>query len=266
MEEVLSVLSPIESSWKDEHSEAVIKMLESIPAKRSYTSEDISKLLDRDFKTAITVVRLILDMSKDEFQVVCPNMGVKRYRSDRETFFSVLSELNFLEKLSGAVNRPLQWYDILVERLKAGRGSAIKGQTRGRLMEDFVEGIVKEIFSDTFDVRCRFTGATGASTEKTDFAIPSKEEPHILIEVKAYGATGSKQTDILGDIGRIVQEKRNDTDLLLVTDGVTWRARANDLRKLVMLQNQGKIARIYTTAMKEGLREDLLQLKQDHGL
>lgn len=132
-------------------------------------------------------------------------------------------------------------------------------------MEDFVEGIVSCIF-DRYESRCRFKSARGDSTEKTDFAIPSKEDPYILIEVKAYGATGSKQTDILGDIGRIVEEKRNDTDLLLVTDGVTWKARANDLRKLVQLQNLGKIARIYTTAMKDELRADLMQLKRDHWL
>ena len=73
-----------------------------------------------------------------------------------------------------------------------------------------------------YDARCRFTGATGISTEKTDFAIPSKDDPGILIEAKAYGATGSKQTDVLGDITRIVNEKRDDTQFLLVTDGITF--------------------------------------------
>ena len=84
--------------------------------------------------------------------------------------------------------------------------------------------------------------------------------------MKAYGATGSKQTDILGDIRRIVEEKRHDTHLLLVTDGTTWKARVNDLRKLVEMQNKGLIARIYTHNMEEALRHDLRQLRRDHGL
>ncbi|MFQ5760978.1 MAG: DpnII family type II restriction endonuclease, partial [Acidiferrobacterales bacterium] len=83
---------------------------------------------------------------------------------------------------------------------------------------------------------------------------------------KAYGATGSKQTDILGDINRIIEEKRHDTTFLLVTDGVTWKARANDLRKLVTMQNQGFIGRIYTTAMAGDLQRDLRQLMAYHGL
>ncbi len=257
--------SPIESRWRDEHSDAVIRMIESLPIKQSYTHEDIAGLLDSDFKTAVTAIRLVLDMSKDEFQVVCPDMGIKRYQRDRDGFFAVLDDFNLLQKLEAEVNRPLHWYDAVVERLKAGRGSAIKGQVRGRMMEDFVEGVVKDVF-DSFDLRCQFTSATGASAEKADFAIPSKEDPRILIEVKAYGATGSKQSDVLGDVEKIVSMKRHDTDLLLVTDGVTWKARRNDLRKLIQLQNLGKIARIYTTAMKDELKADLQQLKQDHGL
>jgi len=125
---------------------------------------------------------------------------------------------------------------------------------------------VGDVFGEAYDARCRFVGASGTRTEKPDFAIPSKGDARILIEVKAYGATGSKQTDILGDIRRIVDEKRNDTHLLLVTDGTTWKARVNDLRKLVEMQNTGRITRIYTQSMAEELRHDLRQFRRDHGL
>ena len=126
--------------------------------------------------------------------------------------------------------------------------------------------IVRRVFADGFDARCRFVGAKGTSTEKADFAIPSRDDPGILIEVKAYGATGSKQTVVLGDIARIVEQKRHDTDLLLITDGTTWRARQNDLRKLVAMQNEGLIARIYTRSMGEELERDLEDLKSEHAL
>ena len=86
------------------------------------------------------------------------------------------------------------------------------------------------------------------------------------IECKAYGATGSKQTDILGDIERIVAQKRSDTHLLLIADGITWKQRMNDLRKLVDLQNRGHIARIYTQKMASELEADFRQLRKDHSL
>ena len=134
-------------------------------------------------------------------------------------------------------------------------------------MEDFVEEILLELFPrEQVAARCRFTGAKGLTTAKTDFAVPSAEDPSILIEVKGYGATGSKQTDVLGDITQIVENKRHDTVFLLVTDGITWKQRPSDLRKIVAFQNEGKIARIYTKSMAEELRTDLRTLKDEFGL
>ncbi len=175
--------------------------------------------------------------------------------------------MGILERMALIINTPISWSDLLTERLKSGRGSAIKGQRRGRHLEDFVEQLLIRTFGkNAYDARCQFTGATGISTEKTDFAIPSKDDTGILIEAKAYGATGSKQTDVLRDITRIVSEKRNDAHFLLITDGITWRDRSSDLAKLVTLQNQGKITRIYTQSMAEQLEADLRQLKEEHRL
>lgn len=269
LEELLSSITNIETSWKDAHSESVIKMLENIPVKTTYSGDDVRALLDEDYETGITVIRLFLDMSKDEFTSALRNqikgLGKTQYSKDPQSIIAVLEGLKLYNAMQSTVSRPLAWYDTLVERLKTGRGSAIKGQVRGRLLEDHVEAVVKDVFNK-YDLRCRFTGATEQSTEKADIAIPLKTEPRILIEAKAYGATGSKQTDVLGDISRICEQKRHDTDFLLVTDGITWHARTNDLRKLVTLQNQGKIGRIYTLRMTDELRKDLQQLKMDHAL
>jgi hypothetical protein len=171
------------------------------------------------------------------------------------------------QALTELANTPVSWQSILIERLRFGRGSAIKGQRRGRCLEDFTEEVLRRVFSDVgYDTRCRFLGVTGTSTEKADFAIPNKDDPRILIESKGYGATGSKQTDILGDIEKIDAQKRHDTHFLLVTDGVTWRSRVNDLRKLVEMQNQGRVARIYTQSMAAELESDLRDLRRDHSL
>ena len=273
LDAIVASLSAIETSWMDEHSAAVIQAIEALPEKPSYSSQDVGDLLDGDFKAALTTIQLILGMSKDEFGIALKDRlgeggaGVTRFRRNRQQFITAVEELGFTNAISALVNKPVGWRDILVERLKYGRGSAIKGQRRGRSLEDFTEKIIQYVFDDIgYDRRCRFVGASGTSTEKADFAIPTKQHPRILIEVKAYGATGSKQTDILGDVSRIVEQKRHDTQFLLVTDGVTWRERLNDLRKLVDMQNQGLIARIYTQSMAADLKTDLGQLREDHCL
>jgi len=274
LDEVISLLSPVDTTWMDEHSVAVVAAITDLPIKDDYTRDDINTLLQTNFDIGITLIRLVLGLSKDEFQLHMKRQldgpggsGVTRFRRENSKFFDAIDDLGVRPALSGLVHRPVDWRDILTERLRYGRGSAIKGQKRGRGLEDTVERIVVEVFGKNgFDTRCRFVGPNGRETEKADFAIPNKDDPRILIECKAYGATGSKQTDVLGDIERIVLQKRPDTHLLFVTDGMTWTLRMNDLRKLVDWQNTGKITRIYTQQMAVNLESDLTQLRQEHSL
>jgi hypothetical protein len=266
-EEIISSFSRIESAWKDEHAESVMDLLDGIEEKSSYATGDLRQLLDRNHEAGMTLIRLFLDLSKDELIGSLRDVEAGAYRKDPERFLQGLVSLGALEKMREAVVTPVTWRDILIERLKTGRGSAIKAQARGRFLEDKTEEIVQAVFGiGHYDARCRFVGANGQEDEKADFAIPSREDPRILIEVKAYGATGSKQTDILGDMGRIVGKKRHDTTLLFVTDGVTWKLRTNDLRKLIEMQNKGQIARIYTSKMFPDFRQDLLRLRSEYGL
>jgi hypothetical protein len=185
-----------------------------------------------------------------------------------------LVSAGLLTAMADEANRKLHWSDVLVERLRSGRGSAISGQRRGRGAENFVEAIVRKVFGDDFQVRCTFQGPRGHEA-KCDFAIPSKSEARILIESKGYGATGSKMTDIAvvsdasrhhGDIRTIIATKRPDTAFLFFTDGVTWKQRKSDLRKIVEFQNSGDITRIYTHAMAEQFEKDLRQLKAEYRL
>ncbi|NNJ27456.1 DpnII family type II restriction endonuclease [Alienimonas chondri] len=274
LKEVVAELSAIETTWIDDHSAAVLSAIGRISVRDTYSREHVSALFSADFKAAQTVVRLVLGMSRDEFTVALKDrlgsvggVGVLRFNKDREAYLDALDDLSIRPALGGLVNRPVDWKDILEERLRFGRGSAIKGQNRGRSLEDAIESIVSNVFgAGSYETRCRFVGANGTETEKADFAIPSKDDPRILIECKGYGATGSKQTDVLGDIERIAARKRSDTHLLLVADGVSWKERLNDLRKLIAWQNEGKISRIYTQMMAVDLESDLRDLKKEHSL
>jgi hypothetical protein len=73
-------------------------------------------------------------------------------------------------------------------------------------------------------------------------------------------------TDVIGDIEKIVAAKRPDTAFLFFTDGLTWKQRKSDLRKIVEFQNSGDITRIYTFAMVAQFETDLRQLKAEYNL
>jgi hypothetical protein len=265
-------LTEMEATWMDPMAERIIAAIAATPNKAEYGTADVAVLLDADFDVGLAVCRLFLELSKDEFETKLPELlgtggiGVKRYTRERKRYLAALDEMGVANAMTELVNRPLLWSDLLVERLKGGRGRAVRGQTRGRSLEDFVEGVVREVFGDAYAPRCSFLGKDRRQQAKADFAIPSRNDPRIVIESKGYGATGSKQSDVLGDLRAIVDAKRNDTTFLFMTDGLTWRRRMNDLRRIVAMQNTGEITRIYTRAMREQMLEDLRLLKQEHGL
>lgn len=269
---LLQDLSTLETDWKDDFAIDIIKFLNNFD-NNNINTEKLIEYLDIDFNLATTVFRLFLEKSKDEFTSILKDLmpekgmtGISGYKKDKHKFVNTLEHLLLSEKIIETISKEYTWKDIVTERLKAGRGSAIKGQKRGRQLEDFVENIVKQVFDDSYEARCSFIGQKGHSTEKADFAIPSKENPEIIIEVKGYGATGSKQTDVIGDVNKIIQEKRHDSTFILFTDGITWKERESDFRKLIDFQNQGYIYKIYTKKMEDEFLTDLMLLKEEKNL
>jgi hypothetical protein len=270
---IAASLTEMEAEWLDETASEIIATLGELAAAERLDRSTMRQLLDKDFENALTIFRLFLDLSKDKLQTVLPaalggnGYGVKRYKSNPEAYLDALQGLGVTQAMDDVAHRKLEWTDLLVERLKGGRGRAIRGQRGGRSLEDFVEKVVTAVFGDgVFDARCSFVGKDGVTTAKADFAIPSKSDPRIVIEAKGYAATGSKQTDVIGDLRQIVAAKRNDTTFLFVTDGLTWRRRMNDLRTIVQMQNRGEVTRVYTRAMASAMESDLQALKQEHGI
>lgn len=269
VEGVLDSLSPLAVEWMDEIAAAAIAKFSSIKVKPTYGAADVKELLEEDFDQGILCCRLFLALSKDSMEselrrlLGTGGIGTKRYLSDPDAYVTALESLGLFDAMASTIHYEPVWSDILVERLRSGRGSAIQGQKRGKGLEDFAEAIIKEVFGNGgYEVRCTFTGADGKRA-KCDFAIPDRTRPRVIVEVKGYGATGSKMTDIIGDLDAIIDAKRHDTALLFLTDGVTWKARVADLKTIVTRQNEGKVARIYTTKMAAQLKEDLETLKAE---
>lgn len=273
-DQIIDSLSPLEANWMDDKADAIMERIQGVPIKAEFNRDDIASLIDAkdgpSFQVSKFCVGLFLGFSKDKLEAELADRlgpggtGIKRYQSDQDAYLDVLADLGLIDAMTTTVNRVPVWSDILKERLRSGRGSAIQGQQRGRGLEDFAEEIIDEVFGAAYESRCTFQGAAGPA--KCDFAIPNKALPFILIESKGYGATGSKMSDIIGDLDAIIAAKRHDASLLFITDGLTWKARANDLRKIIQRQNDGRITRIYTKQMHDQFRSDLLTLKGEYGI
>jgi len=282
LEDILESLQPLVVEWQDDVAHRVIDRMKALPVKAVYADADIAAVLEdgkplatltsADFDDGLLIVRLFLGLSKDQFTGVLNSalgvggIGLKRYKANPHSYREALIGQGLLDAMMLEVNKPLHWSDTVIERLRSGRGSAISGQKRGRSAEDFAEDVIREVFGEgNYQVRATFAGRSDQAA-KCDFAIPNAVNPRIVIESKGFAATGSKMSDVLGDVSAIVRAKRADTTFLFFTDGLTWKQRQADLRKLIRYQNEGDIARIYTQSMVEQLREDLTTLKGECGL
>ncbi len=282
LSDILASLQPLQVEWQDDVAKRVIGRLEAFPVRDAYTEGDVRAVIEngkpvnllssQDFEDGLLVIRTFLGLSKDQFSASLAEAlgeggtGLQRYKKDTVKFLTALTDLGLLDALVTEVKRPLHWTDTLVERLRSGRGSAISGQKRGRVAEDFAEATIKRVFGEGgYEVRATFTGRNGV-TAKFDFAIPNRSDPRIVVESKGFGATGSKMSDVIGDVRAIIAAKRADTSFLFFTDGLTWKQRQSDLKKIIEHQNQGDITRIYTQSMAEQFEADLWTLKEEHEL
>ncbi|WP_421874884.1 DpnII family type II restriction endonuclease [Marinoscillum sp.] len=271
--ELIPKLGEVLTDWKDDFARTFVTFLTDFNVEKSVTTEHLKGLLEKNFDAGITLFRLVLEQSKDEFTETLKALffdnkyghGKISFRNNPNEYLAVLENYGLVKAINTLISRKYTWKEVIQERLKMGRGSAIKGQKRGKNLEDFVEVLVQQVF-DKFEIRKSFIGANGLSTAKADFCIPSTQHPSIVIEVKAYGATGSKQSDVIGDVRKIIDEKRSDTYFFLVTDGVTWTARMRDFERLIEYQNLGDIYRIYTQQMRDDLLADLKQIKLELGI
>jgi hypothetical protein len=274
IDDITSRLSAIEAAWEDSFAQEIEKELKYLKnrlrGEKTFEQGLISELLDKNFTVYLSIFRFFLELSKDEFEgklreFLPHGIGVTAYSLKPRAFVESLVALGLVSSVNRHLSKKWTWVEVIIERLKLGRGSAIKGQQRGRYVEREVEKIIKGAFGGLYDKNCNFIGLNQQEA-KAEFAIPSKRDPVIVLEAKAYGATGSKQTDVIGDIEKIIRAKKHNTHFILVTDGITWNQRLSDLRKIIKFQNDGFILKIYTLSMLPDLESDLRLLKQECGL
>jgi hypothetical protein len=214
----------------------------------------IATVLQED-RNNLDVIRLFTGQSQD---VIAHELGaalgvrggysaIKRVASVRfKEIAKALVEIGVDKVIREHLARQWTLREVLLDRYKMSRGRAIAGQQRGQALEKEVQLILDEL-KVPYVARRTFEGREGKRA-KADFAIPNAANPKIIIEVKAFEGTGSKQTDVLGDISKIREARQRHQYFFVVTNGRGWRNRSSDLRELVRLQNIGEIDMIYTRA------------------
>ena len=272
LEELLKQIERIPAEWLNAVGRDVLKAIPRVIAKigdRSVDRTFVEELL-REEPYALDVFRLFLDLSQDVLANEVNAKGIKGdFDSIRRKCFhhateiaEVLVELGILDAIEAHRVRKWTLEDLLIERYKQTRGRAIRAQRRGAALEEAVEELLRELQEEiglTYDKGRSFISRSGKEA-KADFMIPSYREPQIIIEAKGYEATGSKLTDVLGDILKILQVKDQEIHFFFVTDGIGWYRRLSDLRKLVEHHQRGEIEMIYTRKTLPRLKEEIRKI------
>lgn len=255
--ELESELSTLSSDWMDAQGSKTIQQIKrlvtSIPD--TMTQQWVADALNDNIDN-LDVFRLFLGYSQDETaNLLNLSAGSTKtysgYKSlcaksneGRAMVAYALVQLDLINIIEQEIHKQWTIIDVLTERYRFQRGRAIKGIKRGHGLEDEIENLLKRC-NVSYIRGGNFTGKN-KKMAKADFSVPSLGEPKIIIESKGFETTGSKLTDVLGDVEKILLAKSGPMYFFLVTDGMAWKNRMSDLKKLVEHHHNGGIDMIYT--------------------
>ncbi|MEO7196649.1 MAG: hypothetical protein ABIZ05_17825 [Pseudonocardiaceae bacterium] len=144
--------------------------------------------------------------------------------------------------------------DVLVAR-GSTRQSANRAGLAGRSLEDEIERIAQALGLETA-TRTRFMGRNGR-TAPCDLVVLSGEQAAIAVAAKGFDSTGSKLTDAVREVEEMADVRLPRQFIMVVIDGIGWKSRINDLRRIYQLWESQQIDGMYTLQSLDTFRRDL---------
>ncbi|TQK17748.1 hypothetical protein FBY40_0225 [Microbacterium sp. SLBN-154] len=144
--------------------------------------------------------------------------------------------------------------DILIARAGT-RVTATRAGASGRKVEDEIEAIAAGL-GLPYQTRTRFTGRNN-QTAPCDLVVPDTGDAQIVVAAKGFDSTGSKLTDAVREIQEMAAIRKPSQYVLAVIDGIGWKSRIADLRRIHQLWVDRDIDGMYTLATLDVFRDDL---------
>lgn len=163
-------------------------------------------------------------------------------------------DFDLIRLVSTQRSRTYGFGDLLVARAGT-RVTATSAGVSGRKVEDEIEAIAKSL-GLPYQTRSRFTGKGGRSAP-TDLVIPSAADAQIVVAAKSFDSTGSKLTDAVREIEEMAEVRLPRQFVMAVIDGIGWKSRKADLRRIHALWQNNIIDGMYTLSSLDVFRNDL---------
>ena len=207
------------------------------------------------------VLALIVGLSKEKlknqvrhwFGVGSPSKVAREKPRELVDFFD--EDFDLIRLVNSQLRRTYTFADILNARATT-RHSAVQAGESGRRVEDQIEAIAGDL-SLPYEVRTRFEGRTGRSAP-ADLAVPGGGRGCVIaVAAKAFDSTGSKLTDAVREIEEMADARTGNQIVLAVVDGIGWKGRLADLRRIWSLWESGEIDGLFTMNTLEEFCQDL---------
>lgn len=151
--------------------------------------------------------------------------------------------------------RTYDFGDVLVARAGTRRTATDAGAT-GRRVEDEIERVAQDLGLPA-STRTRFEGRNG-QTAPCDLAIPAGgKDALIVVAAKGFDSTGSKLTDAVREVEEMAEKRLPTQFVMAAIDGIGWKSRLNDLRRIHDLRASNQIDGMYTLEGLGDFRRDL---------
>lgn len=160
-------------------------------------------------------------------------------------------------------SRTYDFGDLLVARAGT-RTSAIRAGVSGRRLEDEIEAIARDLGLEC-ETRTKFHGRHNRLAP-CDLVIPSGRDAEIVVAAKGFDSTGSKLTDAVREIEEMADVRLPRQVVIAVIDGIGWKSRQADLKRIHSLWESRQIDGMYTLSTLERFRTDLAEVAHLRGL
>ncbi|GAA12231.1 hypothetical protein [Gordonia alkanivorans] len=166
------------------------------------------------------------------------------------------AEFDLVRMLRTQLERTYTFADILVARAGT-RATATRAGASGRRIEDEIEDIARDLDLN-YTTRSRFVGRNGR-TAPADLIVGDPNSADIVVAAKGFDSTGSKLTDAVREIEEMAEVRLPTQLVLAVIDGIGWKSRQSDLRRIHQLWATRQIDGMYTLVTLDRFRTDVAE-------
>ena len=271
-EEYLATVSPVRgapsATETEEHAE-IRAAVEEISKLHRVTATSLGRLVSTN-PHVVPALGLAVGLSREALRNHLKHRfdtsgWISLARQRPEALISMLDkDFGLIETVRSDRRRSFEYADVLIAR-SGGRQTAGRAIAGGRFVEDAIEGIARSL-GLPHELRTRFVGR-GGNSAPCDLAFPrGGAEAKIVCAAKGFDSTGSKLTDAVREIEQMAEVRLPTQFVYAVVDGIGWKSRKADLRRIFELREAGQIDGLYTVATLDNFARDLRDAARRLGL